>query len=187
MPGPPLPAPNTPPWRIEGEARRRGRGLRRPRLLEVVLAVALVVAALLVAVYRFDPGALGIGSGAAGTAPPPPYQELTKTGDTWLVSDAAPVVLNFTSPAAGRIFMNFTVTGGSVSAFFCPATIVIKPMGWPPCDSQGGLSHANGGIWWWYDGQVYPAELAFINYGATSGSSATVTLVWSSPLVVDGG
>lgn len=174
-------------WRVEVERAGPGPpGRRRIRDIEVVLAVALVVAVGLVAVYRLDPAALGVEPGSSGAATPPNYQPLTQAGETWLISDSAPHIVNFTSPVSGAVWMNFTVTGGAVAVDDCPANIVIEPMGYPPCSGTGVFDRAHGSYIQWADSVVYAAKLVFINYGPSSGSAATVTLTWSSALVVDG-
>ena len=176
------------PWRIDGDRPRDSRlGRKRTRLVEVALAIALAVAALLVAIYRFDPSALGVESNSPGIQPPSPIQMLTNTGDTWLIPDSTPHVVNFTWPVSGELWTNFTVTGGAVAFYVCPASVVIEPMGSPPCDGGGVFSHAHGTYLEWSDSVVFPAKIAFINYGPSSQSSATVTLVWDSPLAVTSG
>ena len=141
------------------------------------------MALLLVAWYRYE---VAGGSGRSSSGPQnPDNQELTTAGEVWSIPDTAPQVLNFTAPGSGQIWMNFTVAGGGVSIFFCPAGVVITGLPTKGCLFQaGGAEHSNGQLCGWKNGTAYSAQLTFINYGPTSGSGAVVELTWQSPLFI---
>lgn len=167
-------------WR-DVEPGAGGRSSLRP--FKAVLVAALLLGSAILALSFVDPSALDIGGPAVLSAPP--VQQLTTAGETWSISDQQPVVLNFTSGAAGSIWMNFTVSGGVIGVFWCPADIVIDPLGYPPCDQCLGAGCGIGEfIAWGPGGEVQASELAFINEGPNNGGNLTVVLTWSSPLTV---
>ena len=153
------------------------------RPFKAVLVAALLLGSAILIVSFVDPSELDIGGSTALSAPA--IQQLTTAGETWSISDQQPVVLNFTSGAAGSIWMNFTLSGGGLGIFWCPANIVIKPLGFPPCDQRLGVDGGMGEfIAWGPGGQVQASEFAFINEGPNDGGNSTVVLTWTSPLTV---
>lgn len=129
-------------------------------------------------------------SGSAKSGPSvPAIQELSTAGESWAISDTAARVVNYTQPLSGAIWMNFTVASGGLSVFACFAGTTASQASTAAlvhCWAGGETGPGTGSPWfaWGNATHTTPAELIFINYGPGSGSTTTVLLTWSTPLVV---